>query len=157
MRWVAIVVPPNTTVGTDITLSPLQRRQQPAIHQLGNEPWRKQNVLLIPRFSTIAAMTIDPETTVSLHKIWDKVHSPRNNSQPTFLETVRAVSDRGVSRYRVDFITSSTNAYVGTQAYEYTYAESSNRHPRSSRQQYKMHRCWQTKAKETTPSSVGRL
>jgi uncharacterized protein YbcV (DUF1398 family) len=68
-------------------------------------------------------MTIDPETTASLHKIWDKVHTPKNNSQPTFPETVRAVSDLGVSRYRVDFITSSTNAYVGNQADEYTYAD----------------------------------
>jgi uncharacterized protein YbcV (DUF1398 family) len=68
-------------------------------------------------------MTIDPETTASLHKIWDKVHAAKNNNGLTFPETITALSDLGVSRYRVDFISSSTNAYVGNQVDEYTYTD----------------------------------
>ncbi|TID15903.1 hypothetical protein E2P81_ATG08766 [Venturia nashicola] len=65
-------------------------------------------------------MTIDPETTASIHKIWDKIHTP-NNAQPTFPETITALADLGVSRYRVDFISSSTSAYLSTQWDEYMY------------------------------------
>jgi uncharacterized protein YbcV (DUF1398 family) len=68
-------------------------------------------------------MTIDPETTASIHKIWDHVHKPKDNNQPTFPEIVSALADLGVSRYRVDFISSSTSAYVGNQWDEYTYTD----------------------------------
>lgn len=66
-------------------------------------------------------MTIDPETTASIHKIWDRIHTPKNNAQPTFPETIAALADLGVSRYRVDFISSSTSAYLSTQWDEYMY------------------------------------
>lgn len=66
-------------------------------------------------------MTIDPETTSSIHKIWDHLHTPKNNTQPTFPETITALADLGVSRYRVDFISSSTSAYLSTQWDEYIY------------------------------------
>ncbi|KAE9984161.1 hypothetical protein EG328_009040 [Venturia inaequalis] len=66
-------------------------------------------------------MTVDPETTASIHKIWDKIHTPKNNAQPTFPETIAALADLGVSRYRVDFISSSTSAYLSTQWDEYMY------------------------------------
>lgn len=66
-------------------------------------------------------MTIDPETTAAIHKIWDRIHTPKDNAQPTFPETIVALADLGVSRYRVDFISSSTSAYLSTQWDEYMY------------------------------------
>jgi uncharacterized protein YbcV (DUF1398 family) len=68
-------------------------------------------------------MTIDPETAASLHKIWDLVHNANKKVCLTFPEAIVALSDLGVSRYRVDLISSSTLSYVGNQVDEYTYPD----------------------------------
>jgi len=62
--------------------------------------------------------SIDPETTATLHKIWSQVHDPKSGL--TFPETISALANLGVNRYRVDFIASSVSAYVGNQADTYT-------------------------------------
>jgi len=73
-------------------------------------------------------MPVDAETTATLHKLWTRVYSPTDSL--TFPETVGALANLGVSRYRVDFVTSTTTAYIGPQADTYAFeSHVSDLHP----------------------------
>jgi hypothetical protein len=74
-------------------------------------PFRPELELLIP-----SKRPIDESIASSLREIWAMVYTPENGTGLTFPETVHMLSTLGVSRYRVDFVTSTTTAYIGGSA-----------------------------------------
>ncbi|KIV98715.1 uncharacterized protein PV09_09502 [Verruconis gallopava] len=64
-------------------------------------------------------MAIDEQLRAQLDAIFDRVYVPQPGAGFTFPETVTKLYELGVTRYRVDFVTSTTTAYIGGQAHSY--------------------------------------
>lgn len=64
-------------------------------------------------------VVIDTSLAFSLREVWTRVYSPEPGTGLTFPETVQRLADLGVTRYRVDFVTNTTIAYIGGSAHLY--------------------------------------
>lgn len=62
---------------------------------------------------------IDTSIAYGLTEIWTKVYSPEPGTGLTFPQTVHSLSELGVTRYRVDFVTNTAIAYIGGSAHIY--------------------------------------
>jgi uncharacterized protein YbcV (DUF1398 family) len=64
-------------------------------------------------------MPIDQATIDGLHEVWAKVYTPKEGKGLTFPQTVNGLADLGVTRYRVDYVTSTVTAYIKGEAVIY--------------------------------------
>lgn len=64
-------------------------------------------------------MPVDDDLAAGLREIWAMVYTPEPGSGLTFPETVHLLSALGVNRYRVDFLTNTATAYIGSSAHVY--------------------------------------
>ncbi len=56
--------------------------------------------------------TMRPAISAAIHQVWDKVNSP---SGLPFPATVAALTELGVTRYRVDYVAGTVTAYIDGQ------------------------------------------